>query len=173
MNPCKVNAVLSSATSYFTKARLLQGAAACVVAYFLAYFLMITALENRFKFGTSVCTVHEDTSHVPDNAVYLLETSGRDELTLKQYCSVESAAMHNPSTPVAVGLLASELRPSKVKLALLNTYKNLLITKIDLNEWLKGTPFATSTHHGKAFFEKLEKTRFEWKVLIHYKEKKF
>ncbi|KAI5698845.1 hypothetical protein M8J75_012654 [Diaphorina citri] len=82
---------------------------------------------------------------VPDNSIFFLETSCTHadgvELTLRQACSIESAAMMNPGVQVYVVVIASVRNRTRNPLIdRLYEYQNVHIVQVDLGRYFQNTP---------------------------------
>jgi hypothetical protein len=93
--------------------------------------------------------------------IYFLETSGRPTLNKRQLCAVESAAKANPGHKVVVALLGSfsDIHLNQATRNIVDNYKNVRLMQLDLQTWLRGTPFSPDTLNGRLLFEKLNKSK--------------
>ncbi|KAK4025353.1 lactosylceramide 4-alpha-galactosyltransferase [Daphnia magna] len=72
--------------------------------------------------------------------IFFHETSGRSDLGLRQTCTVESAARHNPDRPIQVFMTADRLDYSSPWLEILQTYSNVNIVLVDPKGYFANTP---------------------------------
>lgn len=79
----------------------------------------------------------------PNNRrIYFHETSGRDHLTLRQTCAVESAAKENPHRPIQLIMQAdiSSIHPYGTWLNILSHYPNVAVILIKEADYFRNTP---------------------------------
>ncbi|CAG0923426.1 unnamed protein product [Notodromas monacha] len=74
------------------------------------------------------------------NAIYMMETSGRQLLSAKQLCSVESAARHHPSKTLVLLVTANAIVYPTLITLLLNKHENIIVRKIDVGRFLSTSP---------------------------------
>ncbi len=72
---------------------------------------------------------------------FFLETSGSGALNIRQACTVESLAFHNPTLKVNVLFVGGQINTSSITDArkLAETYDNIHLIDLDLDEYLAGT----------------------------------
>ncbi|CAG0922852.1 unnamed protein product [Notodromas monacha] len=80
-----------------------------------------------------------DPSKIPENAIYLMETSGLPMLSPKQLCAVESAALHHPNRPVVMAVNNTFLQLPVVLKSWSERYPNVMFINLDIVQWLNGT----------------------------------
>lgn len=79
----------------------------------------------------------------PDNSrIFFHETSGRQRLSFRQSCAVESAAKHNPSRSVQVFLSSEQLNFSSPWISALENYSNVIVVLVNEEEYFSQSPFA-------------------------------
>ncbi|CAG0915854.1 unnamed protein product [Notodromas monacha] len=80
-----------------------------------------------------------DASKIPENAIYLMETSGLPMLSPKQLCAVESAALHHPNRSVVMAVNNKFLQLPIVLKSWSEMYPNVMFINLDIVQWLNGT----------------------------------
>ncbi|CAG0922853.1 unnamed protein product [Notodromas monacha] len=80
-----------------------------------------------------------DPSKIPENAIYLMETSGLPMLSPKQLCAVESAALHHPNRSVVMAVNNKFLQLPIVLKSWSERYPNVMFINLDIVQWLNGT----------------------------------
>ena len=79
----------------------------------------------------------------PNNRrIYFHETSGNNQLTLRQSCAVESAAKENPERPIQIIMQTdiSSINTRGTWLNVLWNYQNVVIILINETEYFRNTP---------------------------------
>ena len=77
---------------------------------------------------------------IDDKRIFFHETSGRDQLSYRQWCAVESAALHNPSRLIQVFMNGKTINFSDIlSISVLSLYGNIIITLLDEKEYFKET----------------------------------
>jgi hypothetical protein len=76
------------------------------------------------------------------NSIHLIETDAKSKVPLpRELCAMESAARHNPNTPVVMSINVSVLYANRIVKALLANYTNMSFRRLDMIELMKDTPF--------------------------------
>jgi len=108
----------------------------CIITFHLFSFLNIfnrSRYEREIEIGIS-----------NNDRIFFHETSGRTELSFRQTCAVESAALHNPNRPVQVFIQPepnANINSSSVWRQVLNNYSNVRVIVIgDVGLYFKDSP---------------------------------
>ena len=122
---------------------------AVVASVAVVFYLLLT--EDPFSSFTSAVAIvihwrppmaepHNQNNVQPsnnDNRIFFHETSGRLELSFKETCAVESAALHNPQRPVQIFFQPQQqsttaaIDQSSAWIRVLNRYANVQVIVID------------------------------------------
>ena len=116
-----------------------------VIAFALLFsFVCVTILRFNSNRRVDTKIIRWKTDKLIDNErIFFHETSGRNELSLRQSCAVESAALHNPNRPVQVFFQPEERQQSTSSpwFQVLNHYENIMAIVIDDEKvYFKDTP---------------------------------
>ena len=116
----------------------------------LFYLLFISGSRDEQLFARSLgfneikiikWTPNGETEQGDSNRrIFFHETSGRGYLNLRQTCTVESTAKHNPGRPVQVFMTADRLDYSIPWLSVLQNYANVSVILVDPAEYFANTP---------------------------------
>ena len=108
----------------------------CVITFHLFSFLNIFS-RSRYEREIEIDISKND-------RIFFHETSGRTELSFRQTCAVESAALHNPNRPVQVFIQPEpnvDINSSSVWRQVLNNYSNVQVIVIeDVGLYFKDSP---------------------------------
>ena len=128
------------------------------VLYFIIVILAFIVLLYKYQFAQSILYYDYDDENnqtekfIINNEtndsynIFFLETNHlRETLDVRQLCSIESAAKHNPSANVYVRVLKAKLNVSEI----FETYPNIKWSIINLNEEFKETPLEEWWKSGK------------------------
>ncbi|CAG0924562.1 unnamed protein product [Notodromas monacha] len=74
------------------------------------------------------------------NSIYLLETSGRQFLSPKQLCCVESAARYNPKKQIVVLSTADALLYPTLATSIARNHSNIIFRRVDVAEAFRNSP---------------------------------
>ncbi len=100
----------------------------------------------------------------PDNwRIFFHETSGRQNLSFRQSCAVESAAKHNPSRSVQIFMLAHQLNYSDPWISALEHYRNVAVILVDEEEYFRSSPLEEWFNKGE-----WRKSRFKKEHMSDY-----
>ncbi|XP_044593989.1 lactosylceramide 4-alpha-galactosyltransferase-like isoform X1 [Cotesia glomerata] len=103
----------------------------------------------------SIETFNEKEEITDDNNIFFIETSCSGaagiELDARQCCSIESAAKMNPKMRIYLLILSpSEYSPrTEELLSNLEEYKNIVVRRIDMEDYVKNTPLADWWQNGE------------------------
>ena len=115
----------------------------CLIAIttILLFYLNQSLIQESYKISNN------------NNRIFFHETSGRSELSFRQTCSIESAALHNPQRPIQVFIQPqwnTTINSSSIWLQVLNHYPNVQVIAIDDEEqYFKNTPLEEWYQEGK------------------------
>lgn len=112
---------------------------AIIVLIFI--YSMLSVTDENQQSTEFLAFENEKDLHSTDSRIFFHETSGRSFLTLREVCSVESAARHHPSKLVQI-FMSTESIELGHSWNVLNHYKNIQIIPIKNDEYFKGTPLA-------------------------------
>ena len=74
-------------------------------------------------------------------SIWIVETSGRSQLTPREMCSVESAALHHPQSTIYL-LLTSPILNSTLLMEMMTKYSNIQPRYLDLDTMFAGSPLS-------------------------------
>ena len=83
-----------------------------------------------------------DFAPFPNNSIHFIITSARSLAPkTREACGLESAARLNPNTTVVLHINSARLYMSRMVKNLLAQYKNIICTRFDIYEVIRGTPY--------------------------------
>ena len=100
----------------------------------------------------------------PDNRrIFFHETSGRNALSMRQSCAVESAAKNNPTRAVQIFMSTDHVNYSSPWIRALEHYSNVAVILVDEEEYFYQSPFEDWYQRGE-----WKKSRFRKEHMSDY-----
>ena len=84
-----------------------------------------------------------------DRRIFFHETSGRNDVKIRQSCAVESAARNNPERTVELYLQTDRVNESSELVQVLRTYPNIRLIALNTSEYFANTPLFAWYEEGK------------------------
>ena len=116
-----------------------------LVGFYLFFSLTQHLSPNAAKIlSPKIITVKRNPT-VPD--IFFVESSGKDQLSMRQACAIESACFHNPNSIVALKHLSPQLNDSNMFLRQLYKYPNFKKLELNFAQRIRGTSMENWFNH--------------------------
>lgn len=113
----------------------------CIMSIYIVYSTIGSSKQSLMDLETSALeNVINFNSNYDENVkfnIFMVETNHKAEyMSLRQMCSIESAALHNPEATIYVNVIKSQIGISK----LFSKYKNIKWSLMNITEIFEDTP---------------------------------